>query len=207
MEQKTSVSALADANTLLVASAGPRKQLRGPTEERGEPTQSTWECVLTDMFKASFCLNIKAKSLCLQLVDVFVVRGTVLPVTSANDLQVTSTWCRDLFWSLLIHNAHYIFTRLWTNNTVFWTRAEPTPLEQRDNFQETLQKFCFVSQKSFWDIYSRIKVFTMPRSAFPVARLPKDRITANGRDLAKQMELACFDRCELESLSVCLVHS
>lgn len=122
-------------------------------------------------------------------------------------LQVTSTWCRDLFWSLLIHNAHYIFTCLWTNNTVFWTRAEPTPLEQRDNFQETLQKFCFVSQKSFWDIYSRIKVFTMPRSAFPVARLPKDRITANGRDLAKQMELACFDRCELESLSVCLVHS
>lgn len=69
--------------------------------------------------------------------------------------------------------------------------------------QETLQKFCFVSQKSFWDIYSRIKVFTMLWSAFPAARLPKDGITANGRDMAKQMELACFCLCEFESPFVC----
>lgn len=83
-------------------------------------------------------------------------------------------------------------------------RTEPHRLlEHRDNIQETLQKFCFVSQKSFWDIYSRIKVFTMLWSAFPAARLPKDRITANGGDMAKQMELACFCLCELESPFVC----
>lgn len=65
--------------------------------------------------------------------------------------------------------------------------------------QETVHMSCFVSQQSFSDHHTKLKVFTLLRSAFPLTSLPKDSIGANGRDMAKQMELACCRaiRCPL----------